>query len=45
MATQTVKNDLKAKKDTLPQFFILQNLKKIFRTDPGYDDVPLSGPE
>ena len=36
MATQTVKNDLKAKKVTLPQFFILQNFKIILRTDPEF---------
>ena len=34
MANQTVKNGLKAKKITLPQFFILQNFKKILRANP-----------
>ena len=34
MADQTVKNDVKAKKITLPQFFILQNFKKFLRADP-----------
>ena len=34
MANQTVKNGLKAKKITLPQFLILQNFKKILRADP-----------
>ena len=34
MANQTIKNDLKAKKITLPQFFILQNFIKILRADP-----------
>ena len=34
MASQTVKNGLKAKNITLPQFFILQNFKKILRADP-----------
>ena len=34
MANQTVKNDLKAKKITLPEIFILQNFKKILRAAP-----------
>ena len=34
MANQTVKSGLKAKKIKLPQFFILQNFKKILRPDP-----------
>ena len=33
MANQTVKNGLKAKKITLPQFFILHSFKKIIRAD------------
>ena len=33
MANQTVKNGLKDKKINLPQFFILQNFKKIIRAD------------
>ena len=34
MANQTVKSGLKAKNIKLPQFFILQNFKKILRADP-----------
>ena len=34
MANQTIKNGLKTKKITLPQFFILQNFIKILRAEP-----------
>ena len=34
IANQTVKNSLKTKKMTLPQFSILQKFKKILRADP-----------
>ena len=43
MANQTVKNGLKAKKITLPQFFFLQNfLSELIQN---YDNVPFSGLE
>ena len=45
MANKTVKNSLKAKKTTLPQFFILQNFTKFSELIQSYNDVPFLGPE
>ena len=46
MANQTVKNGLKANnKIKLPQFYILQNLKKFSELIQSYEDVPFRGPE
>ena len=45
MANKTVKNSLKAKKTTLPQFFILQNFTQFSELIQSYNDVPFLGPE
>ena len=45
MANKTVKIGLKAKKIKLPQFLMLQIIKKFSELIQSYEDVPFSDPE